>query len=558
MPTIEVDYDDLQMLIGKHVPLDELKERAILYAKGEIDDMDGEMLKLDIKDANRPELWSAEGIAREIAGRYGKPGLPTYKIKKPSLIVNVDPKVKKVRPYTVCAVVRGLKIDENVLSQMIQLQEKVSETFGKRRQEVAIGVYDFHKIKGPIKYTTVKPDEIKFIPLEFSKPLTPREILELHPKGKEYRHLLEGCAEYPIFIDAAGEVLSMPPIINSNHTGKVTSETGDVFIECSGFNLKWNMDALNVLVAALADRGGIIEGVKVVYPKSHGKTMITPNLEPKKFTINADDVNKILGLKISIKQMVKLLEQARYHVRTKGKKILVTYPAYRQDIMHWRDIAEDVAISFGYNNVEPVPPKLATTGKELDIEVASRSIAGVMSGLGLQETLSYILTSKSNLFKKMNISDEHVVEIENYVSTNWSVFRTWMLPKLLEFLSSNKHVEYPQKIFETGIVIIPDANQETKTRDIRKLACCLSNPVIGYEDISSLLDALMSALGINYELQPKNHPSLINGRAATVLVEEKEIGFIGEIHPKVLNSWGLEKPVVAFELNLDDILKIIK
>ena len=265
MPTIEVNYEDLLCLIGKHVPLDELRDKAVLYAKGEVDEVDGAMLKLDIKDANRPDLWSAEGIAREIAGRYGKKGLPEYDVKKPSLVVNVDPKVMKVRPYTVCAVVRELKIDENVLSQIIQLQEKVAETFGKRRKEVAIGIYDYKKIRGPIKYTTVKPDGIKFVPLEFSEEMTPKEILDKHPKGKEYKHLLDGCREYPIFIDAAGEVLSMPPVINSDYTGKVTPETTDVFIECSGFDLGFNMSALNVLVSALADRGGVIEAVKVHY-----------------------------------------------------------------------------------------------------------------------------------------------------------------------------------------------------------------------------------------------------------------------------------------------------
>jgi len=555
MPTIEVNYDDLQTLIGRHVPLDELRDKAILYAKGEVEEIEGEMLKLDIKDANRPDLWSAEGIAREIAGRHGKPGLPEYKVTKASLEVRVDPKVMKVRPYTVCAVVRGLNIDENLLSQMIQLQEKVAETFGKRRREVAIGVYDYHKIKGPIRYTTVKPDAIKFVPLEFTKKLTPRQILEQHPKGKEYRHLLEGCKEYPIFIDSAGEVLSMPPIINSNYTGKVTPETRDVFIECSGFNLKWNMDALNVLVTALADRGGKIEGVKVVYPKGHkmNKTIVTPDLKPKTLSIDTADVNKLLGLELTQKQMTGMLEQARYSAKARGKKINVFYPSYRQDIMHWRDVAEDVIISYGYDNIEPTPPMLATTGKELKAEVASRKIAEIMTGLGLQEVLSYILTNKDNLFKRMGTKEAPAVEIENTVSANWSVFRTCLLPSLLEFLSKNKHNEYPQKVFEAGVSIIPDSSQETKTRDTRKLACVLSNTVIGYEDISSLLDALLSSLGIKYELKTESHSSFIKGRSAAIQLSGKKIGIIGEIHPGVLNNWGLEKPVAAFEINMEEL-----
>lgn len=350
----------------------------------------------------------------------------------------------------------------------------------------------------------------------------------------------------------------MPPIINSNHTGKVTHETRDVFIECSGFDMKRQINALNVLVAALADRGGIIESVKVIYPKTHGKTITTPDLSPNKTQITPGDINKLMGLKLSTKQIIDLLELARYDAKQRGSKIEAVYPAYRQDVMHWRDVAEDAIISYGYNNIKPLPPRLATSGKEVDAEIFSRKIAEVMTGLGIQEVLSYILTNKNDMFKRMNKREEAVVEIDNVVSANWSVFRAWLIPSLLDFLTRNKHNEYPQRIFEAGIAIIPDASQETRTRDARKLACALSNTIIGYEDISSILDALLRLLGIKYAMRPKVHPSFISGRSAAVLASGREIGIIGEIHPKVLNNWGIEKPVAAFELDLEGLKKIIE
>lgn len=558
MPTIEVNYGDLLALIGKHVPLEEMQEKAILYAKGEIEGIDGETIKIDIKDTNRPDLWSAEGIAREISGRYVKPGLPKYDVNKPVLEVLVDPKVKKVRPYTVCAVVRGINMDENTLSQMIQLQEKISETFGKKRHEVAIGVYDYHKITGPIKYTTVKPEGIKFVPLEFPNPMTPKQILRDHPKGKEYRHLLEGCAEYPIFIDASGEVLSMPPIINSNHTGKVGFDTKDVFIECSGFNMKFLLPALNVIVTALADRGGRIEGVKTIYPKGYGAingTIITPDLKPKRIIVNVDKINKLLGLSLGSNEMVSLLRKARYDARVSGGKIECEYPAYRQDIMHWMDVAEDVLISYGYDNIVPKSPNIVAIGKELEIETFSRKVSEIMVGMGLQEILSYVLTNKADVFHKMNMPEGPIVEIDNIVSANWSVFRNWILPSLLEFFSKNKHVEYPQNIFEIGTAIVPDKSKETKTMDEHKLVCALCNTHVGFEDISGRLESLMSSIGVEYELRAMPHPSLIEGRSASIVSGGQEIGIIGEINPRVLNNWGIEKPVAAFEINITKIFK---
>lgn len=551
MPTIEVSFKDLCKLVGKKMPLEQLKNEYILYAKGEIDAVQGDGLKIDIKDTNRPDLWSAEGVAREMQGRITKnKGMPKYKLGKSKVVVKVDKKVSKVRPLTVCAVAKRIKITEDVLSQMIQLQEKVSVTFGRNRKEVAIGVYNLRKIKPPIRYTTVKPDGIKFVPLEFKKALTPKEILKQHPKGKEFGHLLKGCKEYPIFIDSAGDVLSLPPIINSNYTGKVTEKTRDLFIECSGFNFKFLMPALNVIVTALADRGAKIQTVKISYPN---KTVHTPDLTPKKSLVDTDYVNKVSGLNLTAKQICKLLEQARYKTKLKGRKIIVQYPAYRQDIMHQRDVVEDILISYGYNKIEPTMPKLATIGSIDKKEAFSNTVAEIMVGLGLQEVLSYTLTNKENIFAKMNSKEEKIAEIENPVSLNWDVFRNWLLPSLMEFLSNNQHVEYPQKIFEIGDVVLLDERQETKTRDIRKLACAIADTKVSYAEISSVLNSFMENMGLKYELRPIEHPTFINGRAADVIVHGNKIGVIGEMHPAVLNNWKLEMPVVAFEVNLDEL-----
>ncbi|RLJ10206.1 MAG: phenylalanine--tRNA ligase subunit beta [Candidatus Aenigmatarchaeota archaeon] len=554
MPTIEVSYHDLCRLIGKNIPFKELSEKAILYAKGEIDEVDGDSLKIDIKDTNRPDLWSAEGIAREIKGRYGYPGLPEYPTQPSGLKVIVDRKMKSIRPYTVCAVVKDLDIDEHVLSQMIQLQEKVSITFGRNRKEVAIGVYDFNKITPPIKFTAFKPKELRFVPLEFKKEMTLDEILKEHPKGKEYGHLLQDLPEYPIFIDANQEVLSMPPIINSDYTGKVTQETRDLFIECSGFNLKFLMPALNVIVTALAERGGKIETVEVVYPD---RKLITPDLSPKRFSLNPDYVRKISGLNLSTKDMCMLLEQARYKTSIKKEKIELLCPAYRQDIMHERDVVEDIIISYGYNKVEPIFPKLFTIGSQEKIEEFGYIASEIMIGMGFQEIMSYTLTNKNNLFGRMLLKESQVAEIENPVSSNWCVFRNWLLPSLMEFLSKNKHREYPQKIFEIGDVVIIDHTQETKTRNPRKLACAITDTKIGYEDVTSVLDAFFRNLNLRYTMKKIKHSSFISGRVASIFVEGNEVGFIGEVHPQVLNNWELEKPVAAFEIDLSKILDVL-
>lgn len=551
MPKIDVSYSDLCELIGRRIPLEDLKQH-IYFAKAEIEGKEGDILKIDSKDTNRPDLWSVEGIARELRGRLaGEKGLPKYKIEKSGLVVNVDQKVAKVRPLTVCAVAKNLNIDDIVLSQLIQLQEKVAGTFGRGRKEVAIGVYDLSRIKPPIKYTTATLEK-HFIPLDFEEEMTIKEILEKHPKGKEFGHLLKGCKEVPMFIDSAGEVLSIPPIINSNFTGKITKETKKVFIECSGFDFKFLMPAINVLAAALVDRNAKVESVDVVYGK---KIIRTPDMTPKSAFVDLDFVNRLSGLNLNAKQAADLLEQARYQAAVKGKRINVLYPAYRQDIMHQSDVAEDIMISFGYNKIPLEQIRHQTMGKVDRKEILTEKLENEMVKLGFQEILSYTLTSKEQLFKKMVLKEGEVVEIENPISLNWNVFRNWLLPSLMEFFSNNQHVTYPQKIFEIGDVVLIDEKQETGTLDVRKLSAAVSDSRIGYEDIAPILDAFLSSMKVNYKLKRCKHASFIEGRVADVVVNGKKIGFIGEIHPAVLKNWRLEMPVAAFEIDLDAICK---
>jgi phenylalanyl-tRNA synthetase beta chain len=552
MPTVEVSHKDLCNLIGKDLSLDEL-EKLISYVKGEIESVEGDLLRIELKDTNRPDLWSAEGIARELKAKIGiEIGLPKYKVRKTNLRVIVSEKMKRVRPYTVCAVVTDLKINEAALSQIIQLQEKVANNFGRGRKEVAIGVYDLEKIKPPIRFTTVKPDGIKFVPLDFEEELTPKEILEKHPKGKEFGHLLKGLKEYPMFIDSRNEVLSIPPIINSNYSGKITEKTKNVFIECSGFSFRFLVPSLNVIVCALAERGGKIGSVKVEYPE---RTIYTPDLRPKQAFVEINYLNKISGLNLSAEQICELLEKARYKAAKKGNKIKVLYPAYRQDIMHQRDIVEDVLIAYGFDKIEPEYPKFYVLGKQSEREIFCNKVAEIMVGLGFQQILSPVLTSKQNLFSKMCISEERVIEIENPVSANWNVMRNWLLPSLMEFLSNNLHVEYPQKIFEIGDVVLINEEEETMTKNVKRLACCIANSRVGYEEISSVLDALLRSMDVSYKLKRIEHKSFLEGRVAGIFVNKEQVGFVGEISPQVLENWKIEMPVAAFEIDLEKLKK---
>ena len=262
MVTITTRLDDLDELLGKKLPRDHEQLNEILFSvkcelSGRIEPITDESeLQLENKDTNRPDTWSTEGIARALRGLEGlELGLKRYKVaKKPAVEISVHKDLREIRPYIACVVAKHPKISDTIIRGLIHLQEKLDQSYGRRRRRSSIGFYDFDLIKAPLRYGVANPDEIRFVPLESTEALSLRQILETHPKGIEYGHIVKEHDKYPILLDAQGKVLSFPPIINSNDLGRVTPETKNLLVEITGTSEETVFNALTILTTALADR----------------------------------------------------------------------------------------------------------------------------------------------------------------------------------------------------------------------------------------------------------------------------------------------------------------
>ncbi|RLI29826.1 MAG: phenylalanine--tRNA ligase subunit beta [Candidatus Hecatellales archaeon] len=550
MPTVTFEPEDLYRLLGFRLPLERL-EQLLPLIKCEVKEASPEMVSVEVT-ADRPDLFSAEGIARLLKGFLGKAeGSPKYRVAKSRVKVKVSRMVRRVRPRIVCAVVRGVSFTESSIAQLMQLQEKLHETLCRRRSKASIGIYDLDKVKPPITYTALKPEKIRFTPLEESKPLSAEEILTQTSKGLEYAHLLRGLPRYPLLVDREGQVLSMPPIINSEET-KVTVETRNLFIDATGFNPELLEEAVSVLVSSLAERGAKVEAVQVEY--EGGGKVWTCQLKPRKMTVNPAEVNRLLGFNLPSGRMAKLLRRMRFDVEASNGRLKVSIPPFRSDILHPVDLAEEVAIAYGYHRIKPEPLRLPTVGSLLPASQASRRIRSLIAGYGFQETASYLLSSRETQFERMGVKSGEAVELANPTSQEYSIVRVWLLPCLLEFLSKNVHVDYPQKVFELGDVVLPDVEAETATRVETRLAAAICNFKVSYEDVQALAYSLLEQLGVEgWRVEAFEHPSFLPGRTARLLLGEVEIGLLGEIHPAVLEAFRLVNPVAAMELNLSKI-----
>ncbi len=553
MPTITLNKAVFEQLIGKKLPLDELKDRISMLGT-DLEKIEGNEIHVEIFP-NRPDMLSEQGFARALSSFIGvKTGLRKYAVKESGYTVRIDPSVK-MRPYTACAIVKNLMFDDERIREIIQLQEKLATTHGRNRKKSAYGIYPLQHITFPISYIAKDPKTIKFKPLGFEKEMPASEIMELHPKGKAYQHLTESWTKYPFFIDAKNKVMCMLPFTNSNDTGKVDETTTEVFVECTGTDFLNVGVALNIITTALADMGGEIYSLKVEYPEG---TKVTPNLTPTKMKVDLPYVNKRLGLQLSAAEAGKLLEKMGYGFQ--NGEVLI--PAYRADILHQADLMEDIAIAYGYEHFEAIIPNVATIGAEDPVEKFLRKVRELLIGLQLLEVKNYHLSTKEELTIKMLLAEElpqksAPLPLKNALGEH-NHLRNWLLPSLMKNLAENQRHEYPQNIFEIGRTFRTDASTETGIGEREHLAIALCHDKADFTELRQVLDALLLALGIGGKVKESAHPSFLEGRCAEIIIDGKSIGFLGELHPQVLVNWGLLMPAVGLELDAEALFKAVK
>jgi phenylalanyl-tRNA synthetase beta chain len=536
MPVITLYYTDLENLIGT--------DRDTIQGRIPMIGADIERVYDDYVDIeffpDRPDLYSVEGVARAMRGFLGiETGIPEYVVGQSGITITSDREIGKIRPHLACAVVKGVKFTPYSIESLMSLQEDLHWGIGRNRSKVSIGVHDLDRVTPPFEYIAADPT-FEFVPLDFDVPMSMDEILTKHPKGVKFAHLVEKFDKYPLILDSLGNVLSFPPIINGTLT-RVRDETEDLFIEVTGTDKSVSV-ALNIVTTALAERGGKIESVKIQMPEA-GYT--TPNLDPVTRRISAGGANTLLGLTMSRDQIVQCLRRMRFGAVSLSRSddaIEVSVPAYRADIMHDYDVFEDVAIGYGYEKITSVLPETMTIGEEHPLSLAKADLRDIMVGLGFYEVMPFTLTSETVHFERMQRPHTSATQVMHPITIEQTMLRTTILPNLLEILSFNQHRELPQRIFEVGDVVASGRN------DVH-LAAVAIDPRANFSEIRSTVDAVMHERVVAYEITESDDPAFIRGRRADIIVDGgRRAGVFGEVHPGVILNFGLDQPVIGFEM----------
>jgi phenylalanyl-tRNA synthetase beta chain len=559
MPKIETTEKTFFGLLGKKLSDEELMD-IFPVAKAELDGHEGDTIKIELNDTNRPDLWSAAGVARQLKSYWGESSMYDFFSSAEQTVDNegremyVDESAAAVRKYSIGFAVSGHAVTNEDLLALIQSQEKLCEGYGRKRKTVALGIYRSNLIKFPVHYEGADPDKTAFVPLGMDEKLTLREMLTKHPKGKEYGYIVADKPVFPYLHDDNGDALSFPPVINSARIGAVEVGDSDLFVEMSGPGLKELLLVAAILSCDMADMGFTIKPVRVHFAEAteFGPEITVPYYFQKPISCPLSLVEKTLGEKLSGEECVAALKKMGEFSVCDHDELYVTIPEYRNDFLHPVDVVEDVMIGHGLMNFKPEPPHDFTIGRISDAEAFGRSVKMVMVGMGFQEMMYNYLGSKKEYVENMHIDGSDCVFIANPMSENFEVVRPSIIPSMMESESVSGHAPFPHKIFEVGKVCFKDAGDNSGTTTRNNLGFLVSDIAVGYNEVSSYVYTLMYFLKKEYTLADAGEdPRFITGRCAKVMVGDTCVGIFGEVHPQVLESWGCAYPAVVCEIDLD-------
>jgi len=549
-----------------------------------------------------------------------KETLPDYqthlpeKEKEELVVMRVTKNTKQIRPYVVCAILRDIEFSEESFQSFIDLQEKLHFNICRKRSLCAIGTHDLDTLKPPFLYDARAPNQIRFVALKEEKEMTAQELFEHYRTRdvcnvREYLPIIEHSPVYPVIYDSKDVVLSLPPVINGEHS-KITLKTKNVFIESTCTDLTKANIALNVLVASFGEyckKKFVVEQVKVIYDdfqekketeteteKKEPHYYFTPNFDSHVFTTTTNYINSLLGTTFTSNDIIKLLQRMSLHVQTKeidgSETLQVWAPPTRGDILHPVDIIEDVAIAHGYNKLEKKLPEHQTIGSEQPLNALSDKIRDCVALCGFTEVLNWTLISKQESYDFMRIQDSGKAdEVEHPKTHEFQICRINLLPGVLKTLHANVgKCSLPLDLFEVGDVVVADDEKALKARNERRLcAVTCSARQSGFEQIHGLLDRVMqqnnfeflsqsdlqkkynnrwpvdgkSIYGtrqMHYSITPSEKPTFFPHRQAAILVDGLTVGFFGVLHPLVLRNFGIYNVsnvmVSAIELNLEPFL----
>ena len=545
MPVIELNISRIRKLVSGNVSRKQILD-VLPFLGLDIESEDGDKIRIEYSP-NRPDYSTEFGVALGLQGLLGiKKGIQKTSIKKKGkFAIKVDSSLTKIRPYVTGIIAKNGTLDSDDIQQLMWMQEDLHDGIGRKRKKSSIGLHDADKISFPLTYTTTSREH-RFVPLNSNTEQTIDEILSNTEQGQNYGWVIENAKNIPIILDSKQNTISFPPIINSALT-TVTSNTKNILIEVTGIDKDSVEDALSIVMSTLKMAGFEFEELKI-----SGNKNSTPQLKDRTIIYDPKFTSEILGIDMSLSNMVACMKKCRLDASVKGKKIVCIIPRYRFDIFGPMDLVEEIALGYGIANIEPKLSPSTTIGQKNDITIKTELIRKTAVGLGFLEALNASLTSKKILYNMTKRNSSEIISVLDSKSQEHTILRDSLLPGLLENLSKNIHESYPQKLFESGVVF----SKGEPIHESINLAVIVAYKDTNYSELKAIMQSLLRTnFKINSKTKTsKNQELFVEGRHADIFVNEKKIGEIGEINTEILETFRIRTSVAGFEIKLSGLI----
>lgn len=532
---------------------------------------------------NRPDCLSHIGIAREIAAYYNR------KVKYPMIEIT----------ETIESINTMVKVD-------IEDKERCKRYMGRVIKNVKVQDSPAW-LKSRIRAMGLNPinnivDITNFVMFEYNQPMHAFDLDKLEgnitiraAKENEKITTLDGVDRVlkngELVIADDEKAIAIAGVIGGQNT-QIDNDTKNIFVEVAYFtpeNIRKTSRELGIFTdsAYRNERGMDIENLSTVMSRAVSliaevaggdilSEVINKYVEkPKRaeITLNLEKLNKFIGKSLTYEEVGKILTHLDIELKPLGDgTMLLIPPSYRADLTRPADIYEEVIRMYGFDNIEAkIPVMSIESGEENTNFKISRIVREILKEMGLNEVINYSFIPKftKELF---NFGDE-VIEIKNPLSEDMAIMRPTLLYSLITNVRDNiNRNQTDLKLFEISKTFKNlGAEKDGLAIEDLKIGIILSGREdknlwnqsktdYNFYDLKGYLEFLLERLNVTrYSLTRLKNPNFHPGASAEIKIGEDVIGVFGELHPNLVNYFGIKREKLFFaELNLTKLLKYIK
>ncbi len=518
--------------------------------------------------ANRPDCQSILGIAREVAAVLNLP------LKMPDLSYKCDNNVSSLKTvkvennaFDLCQRYKAHYVKDIVIEQ--------SPLWLKRRL-FSMGIRSINNIV----------DITNYVLLEIGQPMHAFDLNELEDNTINVRRAIDG--EKIITLDEKEFVLStdnlvicdkVKPVALAGVMGGLNSGIKDTTTEILFESARFSRDNIRKTSRNVGQRSdssarfekgidylsvelGMQRALNLIDTLKCGKIacdeydLIDKPLTNKVIDTTFTKINGVLGISIPNDFIVDTLKKLYFDVVVNGDNIKVTVPLFREDMESYPDIAEEIIREYGYDQIDSTLLKTCeiTNGGLNYYQDKKENLKNVMAGFGFNEIITYSFVPEKD-FELFNfgISKDKIVKILNPISEDLAVMRVSLVPSILRAVGYNlSRKNNNGRLFEIAKSYISNGNELPQENDNLAFA------IFGDEDFFSLKGVVEGVLGyftadskINYVNSKVNymHPT----RSADIIINNKNVGYFGQIHPEIADKFDIDKPVYVCEIYYDKL-----